>query len=1456
MTASVRKPKTILCSTAVFVILFLLSFSAFAAPLSETEFDSLLRSSSLASRWKFAVSLSTSRVGKGIPLSDLERFLLARVILHTGNRKGAKRIARPIKARVLRLFIEGETALTEENLSLAVRKFTEAGKLGLPEGYYAASLVALRSGNPKAAKDLLLEIPDPSPLSIQKKLKIATCEILLGNDEKAWKIITGIAATAREISLPEKLEYLYLGSLILTRREDGTRLLVYSSKLESLLPHLKSDIRKLGELTRFPEEFPDLEKRGNPYLLSPWFRESARYLGEMGITAARIRLTESILKKTSDQLHRAELYLSQAEAEKKKTEILLERVGETLNAIETSLGNAEKLRSRITRYIDEVDVFSLLQGKRWNEVIGKIRKLEKALSNLEILMGEVGEKAKRTGSEDLTRKLSEKEKTLLKKAVKRFYELEKEATILKAEAGLLRARLTNLAKGPVIRKALSELKQVKKSEKRALALKRKYESLRKDLLARARFEERKIAALKRAIEKIAESRKATLSTLKKLENLYREQGASLIETLNRGTRTISAEIHHLRGRAYLHMALKGVKVPGGGNAYALAGSEFKKALSGFLPKRQIPEALYALGEITMTLEEEKFAEKMEEVSRLEKEGKDFEEPRLDYTEAFSYFKKLIEEYPDSPYLESALYSLAYGKNEMGFLDESVELYEKLIEMFPRTRYADEINLRIAEYYFNSDEFPTAERFYRKVRRGKNIELYLTARFKLGWSLYNQDRFEEAISAFITTLKHPEDEGKLRFARLADESIRMIAKCFIELSDLTGLADRLEREGLSPMIPRGILEEEKILFESSRFDDVLFLASYLKKNHPLSKEILESEQLAARSLIKTLREEAGHRRMVEAAKILSPGSRWFEWNEKDPKFAARAEEEVEKMLREGAYYFYKEGKKKRSTRLMKEAINSFRVYLKAFPTSEYADDVRFDLAMSLFRTGSYRSAARIFASVFENTRKESLKEPSLYMAVQSLKATYRPGKKELALGIVSTGRKYVASFPSSERVVEVLLDVARALFNEKMFEEAVETARSILERGGKKSEELEALRIEGDSLFNEGKYSEAEKTYRSLLSRLSGRPVEERRVSNLIALCILKNAQLLEKEGRLAEAGREYERVVDEFPAVEFSPLSALSGAKAFIRAGLDELAEKILGEVINLYPGTPFEQEGRRLIARIFEKRGEIEKAAENYRLIGEALSKKAEGVAFLRKAGKMYYEMGSYERASRSFERVLSSRDISPEERAEALYFGGKSLMRLGKSRKGRKLLEKAVNMGKGENARVRYYASLSLLELTAQTFEKYRNIKVQEPFVVTFKKKEQYLKKLIKSYLKVARFGIPETLSQALFMIGESYEEFKNSILDAPIPKGLTQVEQEEYIFLLEEKAAPFEEKAVETHESNVRKAARNGYVNRWVKMSLEKLEELRPALFGRKPENPPIVIPIHTKPEFPPLSTGVRG
>ncbi len=110
---------------------------------------------------------------------------------------------------------------------------------------------------------------------------------------------------------------------------------------------------------------------------------------------------------------------------------------------------------------------------------------------------------------------------------------------------------------------------------------------------------------------------------------------------------------------------------------------------------------------------------------------------------------------------------------------------------------------------------------------------------------------------------------------------------------------------------------------------------------------------------------------------------------------------------------------------------------------------------------------------------------------------------------------------------------------------------------------------------------------------------------------------------------------------------------------------------------------------------------------------------------------------------------------------------------------------------------------------------------------------------YGKAADYGVEEVTTAATYQIAELYHGLSRDLFASERPPELNDIELEQYEFLLEEQAFPFEEEAIELHEVNAQRTAAGVY-DEWVRKSLEELAGLMPGRYD-KPEKGETVVSV---------------
>src|SRR5262244_605825 len=121
-------------------------------------------------------------------------------------------------------------------------------------------------------------------------------------------------------------------------------------------------------------------------------------------------------------------------------------------------------------------------------------------------------------------------------------------------------------------------------------------------------------------------------------------------------------------------------------------------------------------------------------------------------EAIALYNRLLNEYPSYKNSDQVLYQMARAYDELGRTEEAIDTMERLIRTNPRSSHLDEVQFRRGEYFFTRRHYRDAESAYLGiVKLGAASEFYELALYKLGWTLYKQEFYEEALQKYIALL---------------------------------------------------------------------------------------------------------------------------------------------------------------------------------------------------------------------------------------------------------------------------------------------------------------------------------------------------------------------------------------------------------------------------------------------------------------------------------------------------------------------------------------------------------------------------------------------------------------------------------------------------------------------------------------------------------------------------------
>ncbi|HXW09652.1 MAG TPA: tetratricopeptide repeat protein, partial [Steroidobacteraceae bacterium] len=123
-------------------------------------------------------------------------------------------------------------------------------------------------------------------------------------------------------------------------------------------------------------------------------------------------------------------------------------------------------------------------------------------------------------------------------------------------------------------------------------------------------------------------------------------------------------------------------------------------------------------------------------------------------EAIALYDKLLAEYPNYEHADKVLYQKARAYDELGRTEDAMQTMEQVMARYPHSAHYDEVQFRRAEFFFTRRQFRDAETAYASIiTLGPASSYYELALYKLGWTLYKQEFYEEALHRYMALLDH-------------------------------------------------------------------------------------------------------------------------------------------------------------------------------------------------------------------------------------------------------------------------------------------------------------------------------------------------------------------------------------------------------------------------------------------------------------------------------------------------------------------------------------------------------------------------------------------------------------------------------------------------------------------------------------------------------------------------------
>lgn len=826
-------------------------------------------------------------------------------------------------------------------------------------------------------------------------------------------------------------------------------------------------------------------------------------------------------------------------------------------------------------------------------------------------------------------------------------------------------------------------------------------------------------------------------------------------------------------------------------------------------------------------------------------------------EAIALYKKLLDNYPLYVGNDRVLYQLSRAYEELGQTEEAMVVMDRLVRDFPRSPSLEEVQFRRAEYFFTHRRYLDAEATYKSiVNMGAGSRYYELALYKLGWTFYKQQLYEDGLQRFIALLDHKVAAG-YDFAQTKDDQERKriddtflaISQSFSYLHGAGSVMEYFDTNGKRSYEDRIYSNLGEFYFDKRRYSDAA--ASYnafVKRNpfHQLSPQfhmrVIEIQMAGGfPTLVIDAKKEFAKNYGLKAEywKHFEPGTRpevlgFLKTNFTDLAHHYHALYQSPEHIKEKGENF-------------KEAMHWYEEFLVSFPQDAESPAINYQLAELLLENRSFAGAAQEYEKTAYNYPRHEKSAAAGYAAIfayrEHLRSAVPEEKEKVKRETVASSLKFAETYPEHEKAAIVLGAAADDLFDLKDYEQTIAAGRKlILVFPGADREVLKsAWIVVGHSCYELQRYAEAETAYVKVTDLL---PAEDKSRPGFID----NLAASIYKQGEQANALKDYRVAADHYLRVgrmastsKIRVNAEYDAAAALIEIKDWKMAATVLAGFRELFPGHQLQPEVTRKIAHVYKEDGKLSLAADEYeRVEGESKDEEVRKGALIL-AAELHQQAGNNKQALVVYRRFVGYFPKPVEVNLEMRSKVAEILKGENNQKDYLSELKEIVKIeaaaGQGRTPRTRYLAGKAALVLAEQTYERFAEVRLVKPFEVNLHKKKELMKGATQAFNKLMEYEVGEVTAAATFYLAEIYARFSKALTESERPDSLNAQEMQEYELAIEEQAYPFEEKAINVHEKNLELIS-VGLYNSWVDKSMGRLARLVPVRYD-KPELPTEIV-----------------
>jgi tetratricopeptide (TPR) repeat protein len=818
-------------------------------------------------------------------------------------------------------------------------------------------------------------------------------------------------------------------------------------------------------------------------------------------------------------------------------------------------------------------------------------------------------------------------------------------------------------------------------------------------------------------------------------------------------------------------------------------------------------------------------------------------------EAIALYKKLLKEYPQYKDSDQVLYQMARAYDELGRTEEAMQTMELVIRANPNSVHFDEVQFRRGEYFFTRRKFRDAENAYSAITNlGTRSSYYELALYKLGWTFYKQDLYEEAVQNYMALLDYKVSTGynfdekheKEDERRVAD-TFRAVSLSFMNLGGPDAVQQYFTSTKSRSYEDRVYSNLGEYYLAKLRYDDAAKTYNAFITLHPFHPA---APRFSMR-VVETFTKGGFPKLVLESKRDFASkyGLQAEYWRHNKPEDLPEAIAYLKADLKDLATHYHAEyqSSQEANEKLANyhEALRWYGDYLNSFPKDAESPTINYRMADLLFENKDFGEAAKQYERTAygypANAQSPAAGYAAVYAYREQLKVVPKENLDAVKHDTVASSIKFADTFPTHPQAAAVLGAAADDQYEMKDFRAAVGSAQRVIDKypGTEMRIRRSAWIVVAHGSFELAEYPQAERAYTQVLAVTPESDASHAKFVDNLAASIYK-------QGEIARDAKDYRAAADHFLRIRTAAPTSTIRATAEYDAGgaLIELkdwkaAAGVLESFRSTYPKHKMAGEATRLIARAYRESGELSHAAGEYERLASESTDEAVRRESLLVAGDLYQQSNANDKALIAYQHYVTDFP-KPLEAAVETHF------KMAEIHKGahddslyQKELAEIVRIdgaaGPERTGRTRTLAGRSALVLAEQLYQACVAVKLRQPFETSLKEKRQRMDATIKAMSGLVDYQIADVTAAATFYMAETYFDFSRALKESERPADMKGANLEKFEADLDEAAYPFEDKAIKVHEKNM-ESLHAGVFNTWTEKSLSRLAEMVPGRYAK--------------------------